>query len=37
MINKAEAINWKQYNRVAVFIDVANVIYSLKDLRWRIE
>ena len=29
--------NWKQYNRVAVFIDVANVIYSLKKLDWRID
>ena len=32
-----EKINWKQYNRVAVFIDVANVIYSLKKLNWRID
>ena len=37
MTNKAKTINWEQYNRVAVFIDVANVIYSLKDLRWRID
>lgn len=34
--NKSK-INWKQYGRVAVFIDVANVIYSLKKLCWRID
>ena len=37
MNNKTEKINWKQYGRVAVFIDVANVIYSLKKLGWRID
>lgn len=39
MINKKQLkqISWKQYNRVAVFIDVANVIYSLKKLNWRID
>lgn len=29
--------NWSEYGRVAVFIDVANVIYCLKDLGWRID
>ena len=27
----------EKYDRIAVFIDVANVIYSLKDLKWRID
>ena len=35
--NHLDKFNWKQYNRVAVFIDVANVIYSLKKLNWRID
>ena len=35
--NKTSKIDWKQYNRLAVFIDVANVIYSLKDLKWKID
>ena len=30
-------IDWRQYGRIAVFIDVANVIYSLRDLGWRID
>ena len=32
-----EAIVWKQLGRVAVSIDAANVIYSLRDLGWRID
>ncbi len=28
---------WREYGRIAVFIDVANVIYSLRDLGWRID
>ncbi|MEA2065478.1 MAG: NYN domain-containing protein [Patescibacteria group bacterium] len=32
-----DKINWQQYGRVAVFIDVANVIYSLKKLKWKID
>ena len=30
-------IDLKKYGRVMVFIDVANVIYSLRDLRWKID
>ena len=37
MNNQAEKFDWKRYNRIAVFIDVANIIYSLKDLKWRID
>ena len=37
MSNEIKKINWEQYNRVVVFIDVANVVYSLKDLNWRID
>ena len=37
MNNQAEKFDWKKYNRIAVFIDVANIIYSLKDLKWRID
>jgi uncharacterized LabA/DUF88 family protein len=33
----AKDINWQQWGRVVVFIDVANVVYSLRDLRWRID
>jgi len=36
-IKHSNKINWKQYNRVAVFVDVANIVYSLKDLNWRID
>lgn len=32
-----QTINWSNYGRIAVFVDVANVIYSLKDLGWRID
>jgi len=32
-----QKINWSDYHRTAVFIDVANIIYSLKDLGWRID
>lgn len=28
-------LSWKNYGRVAIFIDVANIIYSLKDLGWK--
>ena len=34
---KTKITNWNEYGRIAVFIDVANVIYSLKDLKWRID
>ncbi|MDP2693211.1 MAG: NYN domain-containing protein [bacterium] len=37
MVNNKQKINWQNYGRIAVFIDVANVIYSLKDLGWRID
>lgn len=37
MANNNQRINWKNYGRVAVFVDVANVIYSLKDLGWKID
>ena len=36
-INDKSKINWEQYGRVVVFIDVANVIYSLKKLNWKID
>ena len=36
-INDKLKINWEQYGRIAVFIDVANVIYSLKKLDWKID
>ncbi|MCD4760964.1 NYN domain-containing protein [bacterium] len=32
-----QKINWSDYGRTAVFIDVANIIYSLKDLGWRMD
>lgn len=37
MYNKTKTIDWKRYHRLAVFIDAANIIYSLKDLKWRID
>ncbi len=37
MANNNQQINWQNYGRIAVFIDVANVVYSLKDLGWRID
>lgn len=37
MDNTSKKIKWRQYNRTAVFIDVANVIYSLKKLNWKID
>ena len=37
MGNNKQQITWQNYGRIAVFIDVANVIYSLKDLGWRID
>lgn len=36
-MKQTQKINWQQYGRIAVFIDVANVIYSLKKLNWRID
>lgn len=36
MKSDKQTINWQEYGRIAVFIDVANVVYSLKDLGWRI-
>lgn len=30
-------IKWSDYGRVAMFIDVANVVYSLNDLGWKID
>lgn len=35
--NYPNKIDWHQYGRLAVFIDVANIVYSLKDLKWRID
>jgi len=37
MINNKQQISWQDYGRIALFIDVANVIYSLRDLGWRID
>ena len=37
MPSTPQKINWQIYGRIAVFIDVANVIYGLKDLKWRID
>ncbi len=34
---KNHPINWSEYGRIAVFVDVANVIYCLRDLGWRID
>ncbi|MFA6253556.1 MAG: NYN domain-containing protein [Patescibacteria group bacterium] len=34
---KNHPINWSEYGRIAVYIDVANVIYCLRDLGWRID
>lgn len=34
---KKKAINWLAYGRLSIFIDVANVIYCLRDLGWRID
>ncbi|OGF40518.1 hypothetical protein A2477_04750 [Candidatus Falkowbacteria bacterium RIFOXYC2_FULL_47_12] len=30
-------IGWQQWGRIVVFIDVANVVYSLRDLGWRMD
>src|SRR3990167_10053129 len=30
-------VNFTKFGRIAVFIDAANVIYSLKDLCWKID
>ena len=37
MQNNKQQVNWTEYGRVAIFIDVANIIYSLKDLGWRMD
>ncbi|MDP2812424.1 MAG: NYN domain-containing protein [bacterium] len=34
---KNHPINWSEYGRIAVYIDVANIIYCLRDLGWRID
>jgi len=33
----AKEINWQQWGRIVVFINVANVVYSLRDLGWRMD
>lgn len=30
-------INFKKYGRLVIFIDAANVIYSLRSLKWKID
>lgn len=30
-------VNWQEFGRIIVFIDAANVIYSCRDLDWRIK
>jgi uncharacterized LabA/DUF88 family protein len=37
MTKKANKINWKKFGKVAVFIDVSNVIYSLRSLGWKMD
>lgn len=37
MAKNKQQINWSKYGRIAVFIDVANIVYCLKDLKWRID
>lgn len=34
---KQKRINWKSYGKIIVFIDAANVVYSLRDLGWKID
>lgn len=31
------SVHWEDFGRVTVFIDAANVIYSLRDLGWKID
>lgn len=33
---KLNQINWKKFGRIIIFIDAANIIYSCKDLGWKI-
>lgn len=35
-MSNQKILNWSDYGRIAVFIDAANVIYSLKDLGWQV-
>lgn len=37
MNREEKTIDWKICGRVVVFIDVANIIYSLRDLGWRMD
>ena len=37
MNSSMSPIDWKKYKRVTVFVDAANVIYSLRDLKWKID
>lgn len=37
MTDDKQLLHWQGYGRIAVFIDVANVVYSLRDLGWRID
>lgn len=37
MNNLIDKIDWKNCGRTAIFIDVANMIYSLRDLKWRVD
>lgn len=34
---KLNKLQWKQYGRIAIFIDAANIIYSCRDLGWQIK
>lgn len=34
--NRKKGQNLKKYGRIVIFIDAANIIYSLKDLGWKI-
>jgi uncharacterized LabA/DUF88 family protein len=36
-VKDRRVVNWAIFGRISVFIDVANVVYSLKDLGWRID
>ena len=37
MTNTERPFSWEPLGRVAVFVDAANAIYSLRDLGWRID
>lgn len=37
MPNQTKKVLWENYGRVMIFIDAANVVYSLKDLGWKID